>query len=208
MDFSNDSRLGRALEKLLDICKMNLLWLLCCLPVVTAGASTAALFYTMNRYRRGEGTITADFREGIKSNFRQGTVIWLLLILAAGGIAGSAMILQGFPDMVRKLGLGLLAMISVLLWMFASMVFPLMARYRIKLAVLASDSLLTAIAFFPKTLKIMAIGVLPLVLLVLLPRGLLLVLLLWCVMGVGWQCYRICGIMDRIFETLEQRKDD
>lgn len=207
MNFSNASRLGQILEKILDLCKMNLLWLLGCLPVVTAGASTTALFYTADCCRQGEGTIAKNFRNGFKNNFRQATVIWLLVLLAMAGALASAEILLGFPETVQKLGLGLLAAILVLLLIFVSMVFPLMSRKRWKLATLASDSILIAIAFLPKTLKVLGIELLPIALFLLLPRGLLVIMLLWGVLGVAWQACEICGIWDGVFAMWIHRDD-
>lgn len=208
MNFSNASRLGQILEKILDLCKMNLLWLLGCLPVVTAGASTTALFYTANCYRQGEGTVAKNFRNGFQNNFCQATVIWLLILLAMAGILASAEILLGFPETVQKLGLGLLAAILVLLLIFVSMVFPLMSRKRWKLATLASDSVLIAIAFLPKTLKVLGIELLPVLLFLLLPRGLVGIMLLWGILGVAWQAYEICGIWDGVFAMWIHGNDD
>lgn len=199
MNFSNESRLGQILEKVLDLCKMNLLWLLGCLPIVTAGASTTALFYTANCYRHGEGSVAKNFWNGFKNNFFQATVIWLLILLAMAGALASAVILMGFPEVIQKFGLGILAAILVLLLIFTSMVFPLLSRNRWKLATLASDSLLFAIAFLPKTLKVLGVELLPIALLLLLPRGLLFIMLLWGILGVAWQAYVICDIWDSTF---------
>ncbi len=199
MNFSNESRLGQILEKVLDLCKMNLLWLLGCLPIVTAGASITALFYTANCYRQGEGSVAKNFWNGFKNNFFQATVIWLLILLAMAGALASAVILMGFPEVIQKFGLGILAAILVLLLIFTSMVFPLLSRNRWKLATLASDSLLFAIAFLPKTLKVLGVELLPIALLLLLPRGLLFIMLLWGILGVAWQAYVICGIWDSTF---------
>lgn len=68
---------------------LNILWLVCCLPVVTIGASTTALFYvTLKVARNEEGTsLTKAFFHSFKANFRQSTVIWLIL-LAAGIVLG------------------------------------------------------------------------------------------------------------------------
>lgn len=208
MNFSNASRLGQILEKVLDLCKMNLLWLLGCLPIVTAGASTAALFYTANCCRQGEGTVAKNFWNGFKNNFCQATVIWLLVLLAMAGSLASAVILLRLPEVVQKLGLGLLAAILILLLIFASMVFPLMSRKRWNLATLASDSLLLGIAFLPKTLKVLGMELLPVALFLLLPRGLLFVMLLWGILGVAWQAYEICGIWDSVFAMWIHRDED
>ena len=67
---------------------LNLLWLVCCLPIVTAGASTTALFYvTLKVAKNEEGSLTKSFFHSFRENFRQATVIWLIL-LAVGIVLG------------------------------------------------------------------------------------------------------------------------
>lgn len=67
---------------------LNILWLVCCLPVFTIGASTTALFYvTLKVAKNEEGSLTKAFFHSFKENFRQSTIIWLIL-LAVGIILG------------------------------------------------------------------------------------------------------------------------
>ena len=42
--FSMDGKLLENFNKITDLITLNLLWLICCLPVITAGASTSALY--------------------------------------------------------------------------------------------------------------------------------------------------------------------
>jgi len=61
---------------------LNILWLICCLPIVTIGASTTALFYVSLKVAKNEeGSITKAFFHSFKANFRQSTVIWLILLV-------------------------------------------------------------------------------------------------------------------------------
>ena len=63
---------------------LNLLWIVCSLPVITAGASTTALFYcTLKLHKDGDIRVIHDFFRSFKQNFKQATLIWILM-LAAG----------------------------------------------------------------------------------------------------------------------------
>ena len=65
----------------MDCVALSVLWLLCCTPVVTAGASTTALYYAVNKSVKNErGYAVSEFFRAFKGNFKQATVIWLLLI--------------------------------------------------------------------------------------------------------------------------------
>ena len=63
---------------------LNLLWIVCSLPIITAGASTTALFYcTLKLHKDGDIRVIYDFFRSFKQNFKQSTLIWILM-LAAG----------------------------------------------------------------------------------------------------------------------------
>ena len=49
--FNYDNPVWRFIGKLGDLVLLNLLWLICCIPVFTAGAATTAVYYvTLNWY--------------------------------------------------------------------------------------------------------------------------------------------------------------
>lgn len=67
---------------------LNILWFICCIPIVTIGASTTALYYvTLKMAKNEEGNITKAFFHSFKTNFKQGAVITLIL-LALGIVLG------------------------------------------------------------------------------------------------------------------------
>ena len=72
------------LNKLGDIVIANLLFILCCIPVITIGPSLTALYHCMMRTVKGNNNgTTKTFFRAFKENFKQSLIIWLL-ILAAG----------------------------------------------------------------------------------------------------------------------------
>lgn len=88
---SYDSPFGQILMKLCYSCYLNLLWFVCCIPIVTIGASTTALYYTSLKIVRGQDhSLARMFFRSFRENFRQSTVLWLILLavgllLAADG---------------------------------------------------------------------------------------------------------------------------
>lgn len=76
-----DAPLMRFLSQAADLVILNLVWLACCLPVVTAGASTAALYrITLNMIRGtgrcGPGAFWAAFRENFRRPPACGCSFW------------------------------------------------------------------------------------------------------------------------------------
>ena len=79
--FSANSLLGRFLNLIGDLVILNILWIVFSLPIFTIGASTTALFYSlMIRIRRDEGYVHTNFIKSFKQNFKQSTIIWIIMV--------------------------------------------------------------------------------------------------------------------------------
>ena len=78
------SRISEVLSGLIDLIVAGLLWFVCSLPVFTVGASTTALYYSVCKcVRHNRGRLTPVFFSGFRANFRQATLIWLLILAYA-----------------------------------------------------------------------------------------------------------------------------
>ena len=79
--FSYESKFSQLLLKLCCACYLNLLWFVCSIPIITIGASTTALYYaSLKVVRDEESHVAAQFFRSFRENFRQATVIWLILL--------------------------------------------------------------------------------------------------------------------------------
>lgn len=79
--FSYESKFSQLLLKLCYACYLNLLWFLCSIPIFTIGASTTALYYASLKIVRDEDShVGALFFRSFRENFRQATVLWLILL--------------------------------------------------------------------------------------------------------------------------------
>lgn len=79
--FSYESKFSQILLKLCWSCYLNLLWFLCSLPIVTIGASTTALYYaSLKLVREEDSSLTRQFFRSFRENFKQATVLWLILL--------------------------------------------------------------------------------------------------------------------------------
>ena len=74
LDFSNG--VFRGIMTIGKIWWLNILWLLCSLPIVTIGASTTALIYACMKLHKDEGYPTSNFFHSFKENFTQATALW------------------------------------------------------------------------------------------------------------------------------------
>lgn len=79
-----DNWFFRAMALVGDWVVLSVLWLVCCLPVVTAGASTLALFAVANKMAAGQDYfVRRDFFRAFKRDFRQATLTWLPMLVVA-----------------------------------------------------------------------------------------------------------------------------
>ena len=125
---SYDSKFGQLFLKLSYGCCLNVLWLICCLPIVTIGASTTALYYTSFKIAKDEGSfITTMFFRSFKQNFKQATIIWLIMLAAGAIIVADAILLYR----LRATSTGTIAVIWTLL---LACIFACMIVYAIVLA--------------------------------------------------------------------------
>ena len=68
-----------------DLVLLNLLWLGCCLPIVTIGPATTALHYVARKMAAGEPyTVWGGFWGSFRDNWKQAAVLWLLLTVFTG----------------------------------------------------------------------------------------------------------------------------
>ena len=82
--FNMDNKFFVFMGRVADLILLNILCILCCIPIVTAGASITALYYvTLKMARDEESYIIRSFFRSFKQNFKQSTLIWILM-LAAG----------------------------------------------------------------------------------------------------------------------------
>ena len=78
---SYESKFSQLLLKLCYACYLNMLWFVCSIPIFTIGASTTALYYASLKLIRGEENhIGRQFFHSFRENFKQATVLWLILL--------------------------------------------------------------------------------------------------------------------------------
>lgn len=69
----SDSPVIAFLNKMTDLILLNIIWLLCCLPIVTAGAATTAAYYvSITSIRCGGGYVVRRFFFQLQEKFLAG----------------------------------------------------------------------------------------------------------------------------------------
>ncbi len=151
--FDMDSPVSRFLTKLFDIVWLNILTMICALPIVTAGASFTAMHYVLlHMVRNEEGYIAKSFFKAFKQNFRQATLVWLTVLpflLLYSGI----FVFFGRTGDGRLTAAGIAVLVAfILLLPFLLFLFPLLARFETNIPQLYKNTVLIMFGHFRITL--------------------------------------------------------
>ncbi|MCR5641108.1 MAG: YesL family protein [Lachnospiraceae bacterium] len=145
----------RVLNRCTDLVVLNLLFLLCSLPIVTIGAALSGMYtVTLRSIRYGDGYVIPTFFKGFKESFRQATISWLITLGVGvllfvdvrfwsamdAGVVGSTMMMVSIA-------------VGILFLMVASWAFPLIAKMEDSLGHMWQNALKMAVGyFFPYTI--------------------------------------------------------
>ena len=81
--FNMDNKFFVFMGRVADLMILNILCIICCIPIITIGASVTAMYYvTLKMARNEESYIVRSFFKSFKENFKQATVIWLVALVA------------------------------------------------------------------------------------------------------------------------------
>ncbi len=128
--FDPDGKFMELLWKPIHIMFLNLLWVLFSLPVVTIGASTTALYTVFIKMRNGkEGKLFLDFWDAFRKNFRQATVIWLIVALAGAVFTTDMVYFVNMGDLTGTVFAMIFLGLDVVLLLMSLYVFPMQAVF-------------------------------------------------------------------------------
>lgn len=169
--FKLDSPLMSFLNKVCDVMILNLLVLVFSLPIITAGSAITAAYYVSYRMvRNEEGYITKMFWKAFKENFKQSTIIWLIMILIAAILYGDYKIVtSGVVEMQGWMVTALIT-VAVIIAMGLEFVFPMQARFSNTVKNTIRNAFLMALSHLPSAVLFLLAYAVPVLLLYLLPQ--------------------------------------
>ena len=151
-----DGPVMRAMTDLMNLVILNLLTLLCSLPVVTAGAAVTAMHYIlMQMVEQKEGHIVRTFFAQFRSNLKSATPPWLILLGISALLYADYRIFGGegatrYMRIPVFIGAAIVGMLYV--WLF-----PYLARFENRLGASLKNAFLLAVGYLPRTAAMVAI---------------------------------------------------
>lgn len=177
----------QGLGKMADLMWLNILTLICCIPVVTIGASLTAMNYMALKIARNEECyITRGFFKSFKDNFKQATLIWLIFFVLILVLLGDFFIMRNSGMEFHFIFRGILLAFTLLTIFTGMYVFPVLAKFENTIFRTIKNALLMSLMQFPKTILMIVLYLIPVVIfffvMQLLPLSLLFGLSVpgWC----------------------------
>lgn len=202
--FNPDNKFFAFMGRVADLTILNFLCILCCLPIVTAGASLTAMFYMTMKIVRNEDTyIVKGFFHSFKQNLKQGIIIHLIMIVI--GIFLSVDI--AFTYQIRSTGtlytvlFYFFVVLAIVFFMVYIYIYPLLAKFYNPTKYIFRNALLMSIRHFPYTTMMAALTIAPVLVMIALPVALYWGSLFFAICGFAAIAYLNSLLLVKIFDN-------
>ena len=154
--FSPEGKIYLFMARLYDVLKLNMLWLLCSLPVVTAGAATIAAFsVTLRMAEDTEGGIAKSFWAAFKANLKQGIVMTFVTVFGVWAVYLNFEIHRATENIMFLI----IAIISAYIVVFSLLyAYPLLARYENTVLNTLKNSFKISMRYFLRSIFVVVIA--------------------------------------------------
>ena len=200
--FDLDSPLMNVLNKMADLMWLNILTLICCIPIVTAGAAFTSMYYVaLKIVRNEESYITRSFFKSFKTNFRQATLIWLLILLIAAVLGGDYYIITKSGIQFSSVLVVLIMAAAVLVICTTLYVFPVLAKFDNTIMGTIRNAFIMSILQLPKTVVMFVMAFFPLIIYLVSLRLIPIIFLF----GFSLPAYASAMLYNKFFQKLEDQ---
>ena len=202
--FNLDSPFMIFLSNLTDVVILNVLCLVCCIPIITIGPSITAMHYvTLKMAREEEILVVKYFFKAFKENFKQALLAWLGFLVITIVFFLDYRILKAMGLDNTKVLLMVIGAIYMFVCFTTMYVFPLMARFSNPLKQTLKNALFMSILHIFKTVVMAVIYVIPFVLLPLHYN----VILVFLLIGLSGPAYINSFLWKSIFKKYEPEEE-
>lgn len=203
--FNLDSPLMQILNRIADLIWLNILTMVCCIPIITAGAAfTAQHYVVLKMVRNQEGYITRSFFKSFKRNFRQATCIWLIFLAFILMFIGDIYIFA-YSDMeFSRILIIFVCAAAIILSLVGVYIFPVLSRFDNSIKNTIRNSFMIAIISLPRTIAMIIISILPIVLLYISLR----LVPISALFGFSGTAYLRALLYNGVFKRFEPEEDN
>lgn len=197
MKFNPDGQFYKMTTVTSQFILLNLLYILMCLPIVTIGVATSSLLEVLLRYADDErGYLINDYFQAIKSNWKQATAAFAILIFPIALLIYSSSFWFAGGTLLTSIVAVVSAILAAYFFVVLTLSLALIGRYKNSLKQTLKNAFLLPVADPVRSLGVLLIPVLLFCLMVLFP-GFRLFLPLF---GFVFVCYCSAFLLLSIFK--------
>ena len=178
--FNIDNPLFTVLSKIADLLVLSIIYLLLCIPIITIGPATTALYYTVVKViRRDRGYLFREFFKSFRLNFKKGAIVGVVITIIQLILAFDLYYAWSMLEVDSKKGsilLGVFLALFAFTIIFTMYVFPLLSRFEISYGQMIKSSIFMSIRHILYTI-LMLLVVIASVILVILSNFMLIVIM-------------------------------
>lgn len=208
--FDHENGFWRGMSKVADVVSLNLLFMICCIPIITIGASASAFYTNMMKLAQNEESyILRGFFGAFKENFKKATIIWLIMFFLGAFLILDAYLVTTASDVFPVVFRYVIYAIVFVYAMMLSFVFALQAKFENSVLGTIKNSFLMGIAhFLPWGIIIVLVTYLPFALLLVRLDIILFIFPLLLLCGFGLIAYINSKCFLRIFKKYIPEESD
>lgn len=168
--FNFDSPFMLRASRVASLCILNILWIVCCLPIVTIGPATVAMNYVIFQYHNQlSDEVVRPFFRAFRRDFWQSMLLGIPVSIVCALLFFNGLYIYGnYPDQFHPLWIPFVLMLLIA-GAVITFGFPLLARYSLTLRQVVNNSLIFFVQNLPGSLVMMLVHFLPVVVWILVP---------------------------------------
>lgn len=198
--FNIDSPFMVFLSNLVDVIILNIVCLICCIPIVTIGSSVTAMHYVALKMVNNENVyIIKTFFRAFKNNLKYSLIVWILFLGVTVVCIFDLRMLQIMEISENKIFGVIIGTIYLFICLTVMYTFPIMSRFENTLAQTVKNAFFMSILNFGKTIVMALIYIIPFIL---LPLGINMIAV-FLLLGFSGPAYINSYIWKRIFKKYE-----
>ncbi len=201
--FNPDGKLMTFMTWIANMLILSLLWVICCIPVVTIVPSTAAMYYvTLKMARQEDSGITKAFFRSFWSNLRQGIVLNIVYLLLGAFLVADYFACYLLPDAYENIALWVIYIVAAIFLMIVGHTYPLLAQFSNTVIGTVRNAFIFSLSKLSYSIRLVVIQLAPLLLAIMFPDAFAMMtpICLLFLPGVSaWICGRMMNEMYKPF---------
>lgn len=206
--FSADTVFTRFMSRVFDLALLNVLYVITSIPIITIGASTAALYTVCFQMRddRNRGIFIPYFC-AFKENFLKSTALWLIILVFGVASVYNIFLCLSLDGTIHYLAEVFIIFLILTLFLFVY-AFPLQSQFENKLRYTLLNALFLSLRYLPRSLLMTAMLIFPVILMFVNLNWFIEIGIFWFVLYFSVVAYLSSFLLKKVFASFGSESEN